>query len=164
MLDDRFIEWREEPGKLRKAEYRRPPHRPDFSDVFRFIERAFFRLGPMAQPRPAPEEPAMVSHAAKTIETHPYAIVVAGKVCGVFTRGDEALRRARKMGPHAEVWHIGHGWRAVEGSECFVVRADRARGKSAHLSGTTLRTVRAFTPTALTRHLVWTAKGGFTAV
>lgn len=148
----------------RTAEYRAPKVQRDMSDVFRFLERSFFKQPHKGQaPRPAPAEQLFQRHAAETIETHPYALVSGGKVCGLFQRGDDVVKRAQRMGPKAEVWHIGWKHRYVEGADCQVVRSDRARGPSAHLSGSSLRTVKQFVPTTLSRQVVWTARDGFTA-
>jgi hypothetical protein len=133
------------------------------SDVFRFLERSFFKQPSRGKVRPAPEEQVFQRHASETIETHPYALVVGNKVCGLFQRGDDVVKRAQHMGPKAEVWHVGWKHRRVEGAECQVVRSDRAKGPSAHLHGSSLRTVHQYVPTTLSRQVVWTARDGFTA-
>ena len=88
----------------------------------------------------APEDPAFETWLRGRLESHPYQIRRAGKLCGTFARGDEAMRRAQHMGPAAEVWHVGPKYQVLDYMTQSLVRSDRAKAvKGGMSSGTAYR-------------------------
>lgn len=121
------------------------------ADYAAWFGRAYVRAGLTVPVELTPEErntrrwwshPDFVRFAVEMYETHPFVVKVGDRVCGMYRRGDDAHKAARHMGPRAAVYHLALHYRNLDGAEVQVVRTDRARGATAHLNGSTLRTVR----------------------
>lgn len=99
------------------------------------------------------------SHEAEEyLATCPYVLAVRGKVLGAYQRFDDAKGRAVHCGRDAEIYHVGWTHKRLEGADVQVTRSDKAVGPSAHLHGSTLRTVHQRVPVKLTAQVCWSAK------